>query len=109
MKTKYTKAAQKDIEEIFLYIAPRSDVSVADKLVDAIVGTCEFLADYPFLGRRRPEFDDFGFEVRSITERGYLIVYTTFEGTIFIVRVMHGAMDIDRTDFRGLSNIGTSN
>ena len=109
MRIRYTKASRKDVEEIFEYVAPRSDDSVADHLLEAITATCEFLADYPNLGRHRPELDDNGVEIRSIAERGYLILYTYREDQIYIVRIMHGAMDIDKSDLWPLSEITQQN
>jgi len=60
------------------------------------MSTCESLADFPALGRHRSELDDFGLEVRSLVEGRYGIYYTTHQGGVFIVRVLHGARDIDQ-------------
>ena len=109
MRISYTRASRNDVEEIFEYVSPRSDDSIADRLLEAIIATCEFLADFPELGRRRPELDSHGVEIRSITERGYLILYTHFEQNIYIVRIMHGAMDIDKSNLWPLSDIVQQN
>ena len=95
--TKYVLAARNDILEIFKYIESHGSESIAQGLMAAIVNTCDFLANYPDLGRRRTEYDDFGFEVRSITERGYLILYIYFDAEVHIIRVIHGARDINAT------------
>ena len=83
-----------DLEEIFVFISDRSTIAIADRVIDAIVDTCKLLSDYPEMGRRRPEYDSLGFEVRSLSEGSYLILYTIRSGLPLVARVFHGAQDI---------------
>ena len=94
MIVKYTKESQSDIESIYEYIAREGSLASADRVIDAVTTTCENLGDFPALGRRRPEFDALNFEVRSIGAGKYVILYTQYEGEVWIVRVVHGARDI---------------
>ncbi len=94
MEVKYTEASQSDIESIYEYIARAGGIASADRIIEAVTATCGDLGEFPGMGRRRPELDDLDREVRSISERGYVILYTEHEGQIWIVRVVHGARDI---------------
>jgi toxin ParE1/3/4 len=50
------------------------------------------LADNSKLGRERPELSE---HLRSFPEGNYLIFYREWAGRIAIVRVLHGARDLD--------------
>ena len=92
------RQAEIDLEEIFVYVAERRSVAIADHVIDSIVDTCKLLNDYPEMGRRRPEFDTLGFEIRSLAEGNYLILYTIRFRSALVVRVFHGGRDISRSD-----------
>jgi toxin ParE1/3/4 len=94
-----------DLEEIFVYIAQRSNISIADQIIDSIVGSCQLLVDFPEMGRRRQEYDAFGFEVRSLAEGSYVILYTIRSGSAFVVRVIHGAREIGSKDLFPLPDL----
>ncbi len=104
MNNFYSKTAQFDIDEIFVYIAKQSDTSISDEVIDSITSTCDLIGDFPEMGRRRPEFDDFGYEVRSIAEGSYMILYTVTSVGVYVVRVVHGARDIDSSDLYPLAD-----
>ena len=89
-----SRQAEIDLEEIFVFISERSTVTIADRMIDSIVDSCKLLIDYPEMGRRRPEYDSLGFEIRSLSEGNYLILYTIRSGLPLVARVFHGARDI---------------
>lgn len=70
MEVKYTDSSQWDIESIYGHIAREGGIASADRVIDAIVATCEGLGEFPSMGRRRPELDGRDMHVRSIGERG---------------------------------------
>lgn len=51
------------------------------------------LAAMPGIGRNRPEL---GEGIRSFPSGNYVIFYRTVEGGIEIMRVLHGARDIEK-------------
>lgn len=86
-----TPHAEKDIDEILSFIA-------ADKLEAAIAfherltNRFEMLAENPNSGRERPEIKQ---DLCSFPEGRYLIFYREWAGIVAIVRVLHGARDLD--------------
>lgn len=94
MKVIYTEDSQSDIESIYDHIAKEGSPAAADRTIDAIVATCEDLALFPGMGRRRPELDDLGIEVRTIGERNHVIVYAEHDGDLHVVRVLHQSRDL---------------
>ncbi len=83
--------AEKDLDEIWLYIAQDSPVS-ADKLLDEIEETCRKLGRFKNMGRNR---DELYLGLQSFPVGKYLIFYIPMNGGIEIIRVLHGMMDID--------------
>ena len=90
--------ARLDLLEHFVYIGERN-FSAAERFHAAAEEACKRLADMPGMGRLRefhkPELRD----VRSCPIRGfenYLIFYRPTTTGIHVLRVLHGARDIDR-------------
>ena len=81
--------AERDIEEIWSYVAEDSSPTTADRLVDDIFGRFELLVDQPRMGRHRPEF---GEGVRSFVVESY-VVYYRHNADVQIARVLHGRRD----------------
>lgn len=86
-----TPRAEKDIDEIVLFIAA-DNLDAAIALNDRLTNRFEMLADSPKIGRERPEIKE---DLRSFPEGNYLIFYREWAGIIAIVRVLHGARDLD--------------
>jgi len=84
--------ADADLEEIWCYVAA-DDPAAADRLVDSFVERFTMLADFPDIGRRR---DELAPGIRSVPVGAYVIFYRMFEDTVQIVRVLHGARDLER-------------
>jgi len=85
--------AELDIQEIWEFIAGDS-LSAADKWVDDLDGRMELWAAQPMMGRAR---DELAPGIRSLSFGRYVIFFVALSDGIDVVRVMHGARDIDHT------------
>ena len=89
MRYRLSSLAERDLEEIWSYVAEDASPATADRLIDAIIDRLELLAGQPRMGRLRPEF---GAGVRSFTVESHVIYYRRDED-IVIARVLHGRRD----------------
>jgi toxin ParE1/3/4 len=89
MPYRLSALAERDLEEIWSYVAEDASPATADRLIDAIVDRFELLAEQPRMGRLRPEF---GSGVRTFTVENHVIYYR-HNGDIQIARVLHGRRD----------------
>jgi len=83
--------AAADIFEIWDYIADDS-MTAADRWIDQLDQQFELLATQPLMGRAR---DELAHRVRSFPVGRYVIFYESIDDGIDVVRVLHGARDID--------------
>lgn len=83
--------AAADIFEIWDYIAEDS-LPAADRWIDKLDQQLELLATQPMMGRSREEL---AARVRSFPFGRYVIFYEPIGDGIDVVRVLHGARDID--------------
>lgn len=83
--------AERDLDEIWLYIAQDNPAN-ADRFLDRLQERCLALADFPKMGTSR---DDLKTGLRSHPCGRYLIFYFPIEDGVDIVRVLHGARDLD--------------
>lgn len=83
--------AETDILEIWDYIADDS-LAVTDRWVDRIDEQFRLLAAQPMMGRAR---DELAPGVRSFPFGRYVVFYVPLDDGIDVVRVLHGARDID--------------
>jgi toxin ParE1/3/4 len=91
-----THLAEKDLENIWLYIAQDS-LDAADQWLDQLEKKARLLAGQPYIGRSRPELMA---DVRSFPVRAYILYYRPVEGGIELIRAVHGARDV--ADLAGL-------
>jgi toxin ParE1/3/4 len=82
--------ARSDLTEIWSYIADDS-ISNADAFIDKLYEAVKALASQPGVGRRREELAP---GILSFPFGRYVIFYRTNSDTIEIVRILHGARDI---------------
>jgi len=85
--------AKADLAEIWEFIADDSDAH-ADAFIDLIDQKFQVLAHQPGIGRRRDELAD---GLRSFPVGRYVIFYLTVSGGVQIVRILHGARDLEST------------
>ncbi len=90
-RVKKAVQAEKDIEELWLYIAA-DNMFAADRVLDDIEAQCHLIATQPGMGRPRPELAP---DVRSFPVGRYVIYYQTLPDGIEIIRVLHSARDLD--------------
>jgi toxin ParE1/3/4 len=83
--------ASADLIEIWEYIAA-DNMDAADALIDRIDAKFQAIAAQPSMGRDRSELAP---ALRSLPIPPYVIFYRPMDGGIEIVRVLHGARDIE--------------
>ncbi len=90
-------AAERDIEECFVYIA-EDDLDIGISFLVAIEESLDQLSRFPFAGRVKDFPNEKLADIRIWYVKGfenYLIFYMVGENEIDLVRVLHGARDID--------------
>lgn len=93
MTRRYTVApsARADLDEIWLYIAQKSSIQIAERVVETITGIFPLLAANPVMGRHRPNL---GEAMRSFPVTNYRIYYRQDRrGGLRILHVKHAARD----------------
>ena len=91
------EAARSDLAEHAAIIA-REDPVAAERFLQAAEQTFESLARMPHLGRRRGFSNPLLKGIRSWRIRGFpkiLIFYKTVDAGIEVIRVLHGARDVE--------------
>ena len=83
--------AESDIEKIWWYIAQDSPVN-ADKFIDKLEDRLLSLAGSPMIGVKRNELMP---SLRSFVVDRYVIFYLPIPKGIEVVRVLHGARDLN--------------
>ena len=89
MPYRLSSRAERDLDEVWLYVAEDASPTTADRLIDEIVDRFDLLAEQPRMGRLRPEF---GAGVRSISVENHVIYYR-HDVDVLIARVLHGRRD----------------
>jgi toxin ParE1/3/4 len=92
-QVEYSKHALSDLESIWAYIALDSETQ-ANKLMIGFAKKFKRLLNFPQLGKRR---NDLIVGLRSFPIGKYLIFYQETTNGIEIVRVIHGARDIEQS------------
>jgi addiction module RelE/StbE family toxin len=84
--------AEEDFTEIVSFIAA-DNPTAADAIANKIEKNLELLSENPNLGRipREEEIRNLGY--RYLIVQNYLIFYTIEEKTIYINRILHGALN----------------
>lgn len=85
-----TPAAQRDLEEIWLYSAQTWSMAQADRYIDIIEDTFDRLLFMPEMARERSEFDP---PVRIHPNAEHLIIYRLEQDQLIILRVLGAGQD----------------
>lgn len=88
---RFTVPASRDIEQILDGLADRSSLNTSDRTLALINQKCRRLAQFPMMGRNRPEL---GQGIRSFPVFPYLIFYRQIEDGVEIIRVISGYQDL---------------
>jgi len=91
MQLVFLPKAEQDLEAIGDHIALNNPRRAAS-FVRELQAQCRKLAMSPKAYRPRPEL---GKGLRSCAHGNYLILYAESDGLVQIVRILHGAMDIE--------------
>ena len=87
-----TPAALDDLEDIFLYTASEFGNEQAIKWENSLFETFDLLADFPSMGRQRPDLTRRPF--LFFLSDPYLIAYEPETRPLIIHGVLHGSRDI---------------
>jgi toxin ParE1/3/4 len=91
MKVHWTETAEGHLDALYAYIAQDSP-EYAKRIVDRLTRKSQQIAEFPFSGRKVPEYDID--QIREVIERHYRIIYYIQPDRIDILAVIHGAMDV---------------
>ncbi len=94
MKVHWTDTAEGHLNALYAYIAQDSP-AYAKRMVDRLTRRSQQIADFPFSGRRVPEYDID--QIREVIEGPYRIIYHIKPDQIDVLAVIHGAMDVLRS------------
>jgi toxin ParE1/3/4 len=83
--------AEGDLAEIYRYGFVNFGERQADLYAEQLKAKCQTLSENPMLYRERDEFTP---PVRIGYHGKHLIIYTIEDDYIFIVRILHGSMDV---------------
>jgi len=86
-----TFPARDDLRQIWLYIA-QHNVAAADRLIDKFERTLASLARHPLMGESVAQYRP---GLRRFTVGKYVLYYEPINGGVRLVRVLHGARNID--------------
>jgi toxin ParE1/3/4 len=91
----FTQLADGDIDEIWLNIALDNE-SAANRLVDRLHETLQKLLSFPGMGH---DADHLRPGARAFVHNNYLIVYRPMDYGIAVLRIAHGARNLELLDF----------
>jgi toxin ParE1/3/4 len=87
--------AERDIEDIYRYIAEHDSIENAGRVVDALEKLCAKLADFPERGNVPRELRGLGItEYREVHHDPYRIIYRVFERRVVVYCVLDGRRDM---------------
>ena len=84
--------AERDLEEIWDYLAFEASIDVAQARIEAIGRHAATLLQHPFIGRPR---DDLRPGVRGMSITPHVLFYRVHADAIEILRVIHGSRDVE--------------
>lgn len=96
-KVSLSPKALEDLDNIWLYIA-QDNLAAADRVIEAAYRVCKHLAEHPELGVMRHFSEPSLANIRSLVIPDfpkYLLFYRTTPAAVEVVRVLHGARDIE--------------
>jgi toxin ParE1/3/4 len=90
MRYRVSDDAERDLDEIFLYWAERTSLTIADRVIDEIVERFRLLGEFPEAGRSS---DDVATGVKCFPAGQYLIYYRKARKYTDILHIFHGARE----------------
>ena len=95
MRVHWTDTAQGHLDAIYAYLEQDS-AEYARQMVDRLTRRSQQLAEFPSSGRRVPEFEMD--QIREVIQGPYRIIYYIKPDQIDVLAVVHGAMNILRSE-----------
>lgn len=87
--------AERDIVDLFKYVAKHDSPVKAEQLLGHIETTCQNLADFANRGHTPPELERIGvFEYKEIHYKPYRIIYQIIVNKVFIHCILDGRRDL---------------
>ena len=89
-KVNLTQHAQNDLEHIYYYIAsnsPDNAVNFVLRLEEKLYSLNTYPDRHPLI----PENEFFGTDYRHLIYKKYRVIYRVLAGSVFILRIIHGA------------------
>ena len=89
-KVNLTQHAQNDLEHIYYYIASKSPdnaVNFVLRLEEKLYSLNTYPERHPLI----PENEFFGTDYRHLIYKKYRVIYRVLAGSVFILRIIHGA------------------
>jgi toxin ParE1/3/4 len=86
--------AEKDLDDIYEYVAINDSINNAEKLIDKLIQKCLDLDRFPNRGHKLSEFE---FEKKDFLEihyKTYRIIYKIFPKKVMIYGVLDGRRDL---------------
>lgn len=92
------RVAQRDLIDHFVFLSENASIDVARRFLAATASTFELLARMPEIGRKRAFRNPRYSGTRMLPVKGferYLVFYRPLSDSIEVLRVLHGARDIE--------------
>ena len=87
--------AEREIEDIYRYVARHESIEAADRLVAAIEETCHSLCEFPDRGNIPKELQALGVDdYREVHYKPYRLIYRTFGRRVIVYGVFDGRRDM---------------
>lgn len=87
--------AERDIEDIYLYVARHDAVEKADHLLAALEETCSALSELPERGNVPKELEPLGMtEFREVHYKPYRVIYRIIGRQVIVYCVVDGRRDM---------------
>ena len=91
-RIRVSKDAERDLDQIWIHVATNASEETANRFIDRLTSPLPLLARNPRLGRSRDEIQP---GLRSLPVDDYVVFYQVMLQGILILRILHGARDID--------------
>jgi toxin ParE1/3/4 len=90
-----TRGAERDLEEIYQYIAHHDSPDRADELLDRLTAVAESLSGFPDRGIQPKELRDLGIqEFRQLSLAPYRLIYRVQDGRVIVYLIADGRRDM---------------
>jgi toxin ParE1/3/4 len=90
-----TQDAERDLEELYAYIAKFDSPKSADHVLDRVLGIAETLATFPERGSQPPELRSIGMqEFRQVFFKPYRVIYRIHDAQVVVYLIADGRRDL---------------